>query len=223
MSKTRSNPKGVMQKQVNKSHYKFGNYLKKHRWASVWHQLDEVIKLNPERVLEVGPGPGVFKCAAKSLGVNVETLDLDPELEPDYVASVFDMPFEDSAFDVVCAFQMLEHLPFDQSLDAFREFVRVAGKAVVISLPDADKRWPISIHVPKIGPVQFLFPKPRLVAPKHEFDGEHYWEINKAGYSLKRVKKELLDCGLIRLVKTFRVHENSYHRFFVFEKVNDKA
>ena len=117
----------------------------------------------------------------------------------------------------------VEHLPFDQSLDAFRELVRVAGKAVVISLPDAATCWPMSIHVPKIGSVQFLVPKPRLVAPKHEFDGEHYWEVNKEGYPLKRVKRDLLDCGLVRLVKTFRVHENSYHRFFVFEKINTKV
>ena len=210
-----------MKKQVDKSHYKFSCYVDKLRWISIWHQLDEVIKLNPGNVLEVGPGPGLFKGAAKSLGVHVETLDLDPELEPDHVASVFDIPFEDNAFDVVCAFQMLEHLPFDQSLLAFRELVRVAKNAVVISLPDAATRWPISIHVPKVGLVQFSLPRPRLVALKHKFDGEHYWEINKAGYSFKHVKKELLDCGMVSLLKTFRVHENPYHRIFVFEKENN--
>lgn len=208
-----------MQKQVDKSHYEFEKYIHKRRWASMWHQLDEVIKLNPERVLEVGPGPGLFKATATSLGVHVETLDVDTELHPDHLASVFDMPFEDGAFDVVCAFQMLEHLPFDQSLDAFRELVRVARKAVVISLPDAAHRWPISFHVPMMGPIQFLVPRPRLVAPKHEFDGQHFWEINKAGYPLKRVKKGLLDCGPVYIAKTFRVHEHSYHRFFVFEKI----
>ena len=207
-----------MQKQVNKSHYEFGKYVHKRRWASMWHQLDEVIKLEPERVLEVGPGPGLFKAMAGAMGVHVETLDLDPELEPDHVASVFEMPFEDGAFDIVCAFQMLEHLPFEQSLEAFREMVRVAQKAVVISLPDAATRWPVSIHVPKVGPVRLLIPKPRLVAPTHKFDGEHHWEISKAGYSLKRVTSDLLDGVPLRLTKTFRVHEHSYHRFFVFEK-----
>lgn len=209
-----------MQKQVDKSHYEFGKYMHKRRWASMWHQLDEVIKLNPERVLEVGPGPGLFKAAAGVMGVRVETLDLDPELEPDHVASVFDMPFADSAFDVVCAFQVLEHLPFERSQEAFQEMARVANKAVVISLPDAATRWPMSFHVPMIGAVKFSIPKPRLAAPRHEFDGEHYWEINKAGYPLKRVTDAFLNAGPVRLARTFRVHEHAYHRFFVFEKRN---
>lgn len=209
-----------MQKQVDKSHYEFANYVHKRRWASMWHQLDEVIKLNPERVLEVGPGPGLFKAIAGAMGVHVETLDLDPELGPDHVASVFEMPFEDSAFDVVCAFQILEHLPFDQSLDAFREGVRVANRGVVISLPDAATRYPVSFHVPKFGVVKFSIPRPRFRARKHHFDGEHYWEINKAGYPLARVQSALEEAASVSLSlsKTFRVHENPYHRFFVFER-----
>ncbi|OOC48227.1 class I SAM-dependent methyltransferase [Thioalkalivibrio versutus] len=212
-----------MKKQVDKAHYDFGKYVHKQRWASMWHQLDEVINLYPERVLEVGPGPGLFKAVASAMGVHVETLDLDPELKPDHVASVFEMPFEDASFDVVCAFQMLEHMPFDQSREAFREMARVAGKAIVISLPDAATRWPVSIHVPTLGPVRFMIPRPRLVAPRHEFDGEHHWEISKAGYSLKRVASHLLDGLPLRLTKTFRVHEHPYHRFFVFEKANTRG
>ena len=209
-----------MRKQVDKSHYEFGTYMTKHRWVSVWHQLDEVIKLDPERVLEVGPGPGLFKAAAGALGVHVETLDLDPELRPDHVASVFEMPFEDGTFDVVCAFQMLEHLPFEQSLEAFREMVRVAGKAVVISLPDAAIRWPYSIYLPKVGIVQFSIPRPRLRASLHEFDGEHYWEINKQGYPVTKVIQELSSVAAVSLSRTFRVPENLYHRFFVFAHCN---
>ena len=207
-----------MHKQVDKSHYEFGKYITKRRWASVWHQLDEVIKLDPERVLEVGLGPGLFKAAAGAFGVHVETLDLDPELVPDHVASVFEMPFEDGGFDVVCAFQMLEHLPFEQSLEAFQEMARVAAKAVVISLPDAATRWPVSIHLPRIGVVTFSIPKPRLAAPQHTFDGEHYWEINKAGYPLKRVTDALLNAGPVQLTRSFRVPDHPYHRFFIFRK-----
>ncbi|QKT04804.1 class I SAM-dependent methyltransferase [Ectothiorhodospiraceae bacterium 2226] len=205
-------------KQVDKSHYEFGRYIHKRRWASIWHQLDEVLNLNPARVLEIGPGPGVFKSVAGTFGVHVETLDIDPELKPDHVASVFAMPFADGAFDVVCAFQMLEHLPFEQSLEAFSEMARVAERAVVISLPDAATRWPVSIYLPRIGTVQFSLPKPRLRRPPHSFDGEHYWEINKAGYELRSVEKLLVKQAPVTLSKSFRVHENPYHRFFSFAK-----
>src|SRR3546814_15484912 len=95
--------------------------MEKGRWNSIWHQLDEIIRLQPRRVLEIGPGIGLFKRAAGLYGVPVETLDIDPELKPDHVASVTELPFADGEFDVVCAFQMLEHVPYDVSLAAFAE------------------------------------------------------------------------------------------------------
>jgi hypothetical protein len=183
----------------------------------MWHQLDEVIKLNPDLVLEIGPGPGLFKAAARALSVSVETLDLDPDLKPDHVASVFEMPFKDGGYDVVCAFQMLEHLPYEQSLVAFKEMCRVANTYVVISLPDASRGWPQTLTIPKIGRVSFFVPWPRLRLKEHKFDGEHYWEINKAGYPLKKIITDFTKRQEVELVKTFRTPENFYHRFFVFK------
>ena len=213
-----------MKKQVDKSHYKFKKYINKLRWASIWHQIDELVTLNPQRVLEIGPGPGVLKAVMRQLEIGFETLDIDPELKPDHLASVFDMPFEDAEYDVVCAFQVLEHLPFEMAIQAFREMARVASKAVVISLPNSAKCWPFSIYVPFLGVRQFLIPRPRmrLAAPTHHFDGEHFFEINKAGYSLKDVTNALLSEGNVHLTKTYRVHENNYHQFFIFDK-NDPS
>jgi SAM-dependent methyltransferase len=202
-------------KQVDKSHYEFTHYMSKARWCSVWHQLDEVIKLKPQRVLEIGPGPGVFKQMGRLFGIHVETLDIDPELNPDYVGSVTQLPFADNTFDVVCAFQMLEHLPYDVSLQAFKEMVRVSGRYVVISLPDAKTVWRYSLHVPKYGMYDVLLPRPRFKIPAHTFDGEHYWEINKQGYLLNKVIADFSQG--ISLLKTYQVHENPYHRFFVWE------
>ncbi len=212
-----------MKIQVHKSHYQFRRYFDKKRWSSLWYQISEVLALAPESVLEIGPGPGIFRAIASQLGVKVKTLDIDPALNPDYISSVFDMPFQDESFDVVCAFQMLEHLPFNQSLIALKEILRIAGRYVVISLPDASPRYNIAIQIPKLGSLSFCYLIPRLWGRKHVFDGEHYWEINKEGYSLKKIIKafeELCTSGEMefRLVKTFRVNENSYHRFFVFEK-----
>jgi SAM-dependent methyltransferase len=204
-----------MKKQVDKSHYEFSAYVDKQRWASMWHQLDEVLKLKPKRVLEIGPGPGIFKSVATSMGIIVETLDIDPELNPDHVASVLDMPFEDNSFDVVCAFQMLEHLPFEKTLEAFQSMVRVAKIGVVISLPDVRRLWPMTIYIPFFGEVHFSIVRPRLWSNVHIFDGEHYWGINSRGYSLSKIIKHFVAPGWY-LSKTFRVHECPYHRFFIF-------
>ena len=206
-----------MKKQVDKDHYKFSEYITKARWASVWHQLDEVMKFKPARVLEIGPGPGIFKSAAKTLGLNVETLDVDPELNPDYVASIFSMSFKDNEIDVVCAFQVLEHLPYDKSLKAFAEMVRISKTGVVISLPDAKRVWPVTMHIPKIGVANMLIPRPFLRLQTHDFDGEHYWEIGKKNYPLNKIINDINLSGFT-ILKTYRIIELKYHRFFILKK-----
>jgi 16S rRNA A1518/A1519 N6-dimethyltransferase RsmA/KsgA/DIM1 with predicted DNA glycosylase/AP lyase activity len=68
--------------------------MSKARWSSVWHQIDELSRLKPDNILEIGPGPGIFKNVAHLFGFKVETLDLDPELKPDHVGSATALPFE---------------------------------------------------------------------------------------------------------------------------------
>lgn len=204
------------EKQVCVEHYDFSRYVDKRRWASMWHQLDELLALNPESVLEIGPGPGVFKAVGASLGLNIETLDVDSELKPDHVGSCLALPFSDNTYDVVCAFQMLEHLPYKKALSAFKELVRVAKLNILISVPDARRAWPYSLHIPKIGDVKFYLIRPALWPRIHRFDGEHYWELNKKGYALKKVIKDLTACPGVFLRKSYRVKENPYHHFLLF-------
>jgi len=52
------------------------------------------------------------------------------------------MASADKSLDVVCAFQMLEHVPYEKSLAIFAEMAHVARKGAVISLPDAARCWP---------------------------------------------------------------------------------
>ena len=206
----------MLEKQVERAHYDFKSYMSKARWASFWHQLDEVQKMAPQNVLEIGPGPGLFKAIAAQFGIIVETLDIDPELHPDHVGSILDMPFPDGSYETVCAFQMLEHLPYEHSIRAFEEMLRVSRRHVVISLPDARRVWRYLVHIPAIGTIERFVRRPELGAPAHRFDGEHYWEINKQGFALKTVVEDL--SAHAALLRTYRVRENPYHRFFVFEK-----
>lgn len=202
--------------QVQKGHYAFGRYMTKKRWISAWHQLHEVMRFQPENVLEIGPGAGVFKQVAKLFDVTVETVDIDPNLKPDHVGSATSLPFEDNSYDVVCAFQMLEHIPYEKSLEAFKEMVRVSSEAIVISLPDAKPVWRYVFHMPRIGTYDLLLPSPKFNRPVHEFDGEHHWELNKRGYSVDKVTEGL--SRYCKLSHTYRVKEYPYHRFFVFKK-----
>lgn len=209
-----------MHKQVDISHYYFKKYLHKKRWISIWHQLDEILALNPSSILEIGPGPGVLKALTAHFGIKTETVDLDPELKPDYVALTTNLPFKDKSYDCVCAFQILEHLPYEQSLKAFGEMVRVAKGHVIISLPDAKSLWSYSLYIPKLQQYKIIhIPRPRLRREVHQFQGEHYWEINKRGFPLQKIINDF-SAKNANLIRTYRLDEWTYHRFFVFEKIS---
>jgi ubiquinone/menaquinone biosynthesis C-methylase UbiE len=118
--------------QIDKSQYDFENYLNKNRWINIWHQIDEVMSLQPKSLLEVGPGPGLLKAILEHFKRSQwKQWILIMKLKPNYVASADDLPFDDNTYDCVCAFQMLEHLPYNQSLIAFEEMVRVAKKILL--------------------------------------------------------------------------------------------
>lgn len=200
-------------RQVPPSHYSFSAYMTKERWASVWHQLDEIFTLEPEKVLEVGPGPGLLKVIAREFSVSIVTLDWDHELRPTCVGKAERLPFIENSFDVVVSFQTLEHIPYLKSLDAVAEMARVARQAVVISVPDCRTTWGVDLKLPLIGK-KSLSTTPPKPPRRHVYDGQHHWEIGKKGYTEKGVIRDLESKGL-RLIRTYRVHENPYHRFFV--------
>lgn len=203
-------------KQVDKMWYRFGSYMSKGRWISLWHQLDEIQRLAPESVLEIGTGPGLLKIAAQAFGIRVHTLDHDPELKPDCVGTLAALPFRNGAYDVVCAFQVLEHVPYPMSLQGLAEMARVARRQVVISLPDAREVWRYMIHIPGRPTFEFLLRKPQWRAPANRFNGEHYWELNKAGYPLRRVLDDFAQ--IMPLSHTYRVPEMPYHRFIILQR-----
>ncbi|WP_075185845.1 class I SAM-dependent methyltransferase [Teredinibacter haidensis] len=206
----------MFEKQVEKCHYEFGRYFHKKRWISVWHQISEVLEKSPSCVLDVGPGAGVLAALLKLQNIKVETADIDPDLNPSILLSSAKIPVDDNRYDCVCAFQVLEHLPYDEALSLFREMVRVSKSQIVISLPDAKKVYRVLLDFPFIDNFSVFIPRPRFGQRKNKFDGEHYWEVNREGFSLGKVVSDL--SANAELLKTYRVPENPHHRFFIFHK-----
>lgn len=200
--------------QVDPSHYRNMVYDSKERYISYWHQIDEVVRAKPQKVLEVGIGNGFVHRELRRHGLSVTTLDADARLEPDVVGSVTELPFERGAFDVACCFETLEHLPWDLLGKAASELARVSSRAVLLSLPDVTPYLNVDVRVGFGRRLLNLFRSlPARKAPRHEFNGEHYWEIGKAGYPLTRVVHTLESNGL-SLARDFRVREYPYHHFF---------
>lgn len=206
-----------MKPQVDKSVYFSPKYLSPARLTCYSYQFREIVALMPGSILEIGIGSGLLSFLLRKAGFNLTTVDFDKALEPDIVASVTDIPLPDNSVDVVACFQVLEHLPFEMFSTALGEMRRITRKHIIISLPDCGRFYKMEINLPKIGrrklSIQLPFFRPAL----HKFDGEHYWEVNKKGYSLKSIIRTIETLQL-SLTKTYRIWEAPRQRNFVMEK-----
>ncbi len=107
--------------------------------------VDRVAALRPESFLDAGCGEGFVAeallarlpaLAVTGFDFNPASVDLARQRAPRatfQVASIFDIPHEANAFDVVGCFEVLEHQ--DDPAAALRELARVASRAVVLSVP----------------------------------------------------------------------------------------
>jgi len=191
------------------------NYNDKKRWMSYWYQIREILEFNPKTVLVVGKGNGLVPDYLKICGLEVTTLDIDKSLNPDIVSSVLAVPFGDGHFDVILCAQVLEHLTYGDFPRALSEIKRASKSGAVISLPHFGPAVKFLFKIPFLPEIKILFKTP--YPKKHVFKGEHYWEIGKYDYPLRRIKNDIKKSGFI-IKNDYIVFENPLHHFFVLKK-----
>ena len=195
--------------------YFYREYDDKKRWASYWNQISEIARFNPENVLIVGKGNGLISEYLKLRNIKNITLDIDESLNSDVIASVLKMPFPNEKFDAILCAQVLEHLPYENFLEALLEIKRVAKQGAIISLPHFGPAVRFLLKLPFLPEIKFLFKIP--YPKKHIFKGEHYWEIGKYDYPLRRIKNDIKKSGFT-IKNDYVVFENPLHHFFVLKK-----
>lgn len=204
--------------QVTKNHYYTRKYDSKDRWISYWYQINEVTKKNPTNLLEIGLGNGLVSNYLKERGFKITTCDIDKDLNPDYIASVTNLPFKKYQFDFVLCAQVLEHLPFKDFTKALTSLNKVTKKWVLITLPD----WSVTDLFFGIKIIPFIPKWTKTVKIRlpitHQFNKEHYWEIGKKGYSLEKIRMLIRESGF-NIEEEYNPEENPYHRFFLLSKV----
>lgn len=207
---------GPRDPQVAAAHYApAAGYDTRRRFISYWNQIDQIGRADPATLLEVGIGNGFLHRYLRRAGRAVHTVDLDPALEPDTVASIHALPFADASFDVVACFETLEHLPWGELEPALRELRRVAARLVLISVPDVTPylRLRLEAGFRRVLVDRALGGLP-LPARPHVFDGQHHWELGKRGYPLSALRRAIERVGL-RELSTHRDHDDPFHRFLV--------
>ena len=196
------------QVQVAPEHYDFERYDDAERWMSYWHQLRAVLAVRPRTVLEIGPGSGVFRNYLRAAGVEVKTLDIDRTRDVDYVADITKLDATLPAglmFDAVCAFQVLEHLPFAEFEACLANIARRANPHVFVSLPYRGLRIRWSFWW---GDHHFTLGHKFMLPWRHKPIPEHHWEMGYP-YTARKITKVI--AKHMDVVSKGFIRENPYH------------
>lgn len=180
------------------------------RFCSYYHQIDAVQKLEPNNICMIGVQNGVTTWYLRKMGFDVTTVDINPKNNPDVVATVERLPFKNGRFDTVCAFEVLEHLPFKALTNTIKEMKRVSQRFIVISLPNHNIRlrlWFPIIH-------NIIIPLP-LSNPSYLTTHEHFWEIDSAKETkLGNILSIMEEMGL-QVLENYDIPDNPYHHMFI--------
>ncbi|WP_054160980.1 class I SAM-dependent methyltransferase [Rhodopseudomonas sp. AAP120] len=199
--------------QVEADFYQFTSYVHLQRWISYWYQIDAILRHAPRTVLEIGPGNGLTTAALQKSGIAVKTFDFDPELAPDYVGDVRRLSeiVPAKSHDLVCAFQVLEHLPFADFDTAIGELTKVARRTVIISLPHWG--YPLELRFRFLKDrFRYIFSR-KLARPKTwVFDGQHHWELGTRGHSIEHAAEVIR--RHLQIERQWFCPDYSYHYFF---------
>jgi hypothetical protein len=195
-------------------------YLSKDRLISYHHQLRLIFTLGSQvkDILEIGIFNSLLTDLLKRNGYNVTTADIDPNLEPDIILDLTnDFSTLKDKFDAIVLFQVLEHLPYEQSEQALKKLALITKRFLVISIPYNATFLALQIKYSYIHRSRYLLLNvPKFWSTKSVCN-EHYWEMGLKGYPKKRILDSVAKAGLtIKQEFTDPIHP--YHYFLVLEK-----
>lgn len=100
-----------------------------------YQQIRHVLQLKPKTLLVIGVGDHLVSDFLQRKGIAVKTLDVDPDLRPDFERDIRKPLSITEKFDVVLACEVFEHFAFMDFETAIENIVPVVGKYLVISMP----------------------------------------------------------------------------------------
>jgi SAM-dependent methyltransferase len=139
---------------MNKEYIQQYVKLEQEHWWFVVRQkilfnfLSRQLITKPQNILNIGAAGGESSKWLSKIGnvVSVETESLFVELlkvqNLEVInADVIDMPFEDNSFDLVCAFDVIEHVKND--IEAMTEMIRICkpNGIICIAVPASNMMW----------------------------------------------------------------------------------
>jgi len=201
---------------IHKDHYFSENYLDSSRFLGLCTQFNLGRTLPIEsKILEIGLGPGLFSILMRGFGYKLFTLDHNVELKPNIISSLPFLPIASKKFDAICAFEVLEHLPFSLFQNCLQEFMRITKNRIIISLPTQKdifkNEFRINLKCSNRLYIKRIWGKKinSLTNPK-----EHFWELDFGDKNHDLVLSIASHLGLHLISQEF---QPPWFHFFVFD------
>lgn len=222
------------------------NFLNERSMYSYFTQCRTIADLpDVKRVLEIGPGGGITATLMRNIGYDYQTMDTQPQVNPDILCDFreFDPTEYEQAYDLVAAFQMLEHVPYGQFTSLVEKMKAVSRRWVLMSLPYYCWTFRLEIVLPRLRwleaisprrlrramerPLVFSISRPYKSAPNRKYRKEfmeefplavHHWEIGRGSVTRKRLFNDLRSLGM-RVERAFHSKVHPYHYFVLCERV----
>lgn len=206
----------------NSNHYNY-TYDTLERFISYYNQKEMIFKaikslgtdIKNIKVLEVGMGNGFLSGYLLKNKLSVKTYDYDRKLKPDYVGDMIHISDRvKHKFDIICCFEVLEHIKFDDVDKVLSQFSKLSRKYVLISLPQVRLYLSLWLKLSKINPFAIGLNIPFPV--KHRIQNGHFWELGNLGFSRKKFESIIK-----KYFKSFRHYTHPldpYHLFYVLER-----
>ena len=208
--------------QVNKKHYE-EQYENFQRFVSYFNQIHIIKTLDPKSILEIGVGSKFLYRYLKSKNYDITTADYDISLRPDIICDIRNNSFKSDSFDLVCAFEVLEHIPYEDALLALKELRMVTKKYIVISVPRSCAYFGFAFVFGL--PIYYKILSFSLRFPFFFIDAiygnkQHQWELGRKNYSIRRFINDLKRLQF-KVYKKYHVRFHTQHYFIILEKCNN--
>lgn len=215
--------------------YRLAYRLREDRFFSYYLQVNEILKLPKSRVhdiLEIGPGVGIFEALINNYDYRLLTMDVRLHHSPTFQGDVLNIPIKPKSVDLVCAFEVLEHLPSKYFQPALRQMARCARHYVYLSLPCPTSsvylrlklrlvqrfvnRLSFEVNWFGLLPTKLADRDEEALMQREDRHNPHYWEVNRKSFPKTRILREIEVCHL-DVMKAFHNPFFAYHWFILCE------
>ena len=204
---------------------------RKLQFFSAFYQAKEAI-INPEikTMLEFGTGRNLTKAIVEHYGISHKSVDFDnKKYIPDEVSTIMDFK-DNKKYDIVAAFQVLEHNPLSTLEQHLLKMKSLTKKYIYISVPYSGRWFSLSFNFnffPKFAfkksiniNWQRILKKTRpteLYKKRKDKYNPHWWEVGDKDFTKSDFKKLIYSMDM-KIEKSFHNEFFPYHLFYLIKK-----